>query len=389
VPYHVGGGPWAALRTYFVQLFPPLPTTSISFDPSIAGAPTPGELAGAAWRGLAVAAAVALLSVWALRERAAVKATGSIVALGFALWLAPPLLLSVTPKYQAELNAGRGYLPVLIQVFGVAILLTCGLRALLRAAAARSRPALAATIAAAACVLGLAAGVTAFNNLRVLGILQPDREARALLEAGVQHGAFAAVPAGASVLFVDRDLAWSSGVNLYDIPWQALMLANRTDRSYDARIEPAAAPDARPCPRAPTFAQTPCAELADDVVWVSARERSDGGTVVVAPAGDARTIRGGVVDGELRAYRELIGSTTPQPPRLVGATSRGTPWTSSAVTWRRLRAGDGWALYAGRLAAGARPLASSVVDPRGQLDFTAMPAPPARVRLLGSRRLLP
>ncbi|MCW3101200.1 MAG: hypothetical protein JWL77_6818, partial [Chthonomonadaceae bacterium] len=389
VTYPVSGGPWMALRTYFIQLFPPLPVTSFAFDPWIGGDPAPGELLGAVWRGLAVAGSIAALSIWTARRRVMATATGGVVALGFALWLAPPALLSLTPKYQTELSPGKGYLPVLIQVFGVAILLTCGLRALLLRAAARSRGALLLAVLVASGLAGFGAGVTAFNNLRVLGILQPERQARSLLEGGVEHGVFAAVPENASVLFWERDVGWSVGVNLIDVPWQTLMLANLTGHRYDARIEYSSKPDVPACPRTQAIAQPDCAELAAHAYWARARLRPDGGTVFVAPTTRGRTFRSGVVAGELRVYRQQNGGGNPSPPRLVGTTRRGQPWTSERVSWRRLTRGGGWALYSGRLGPGARPTASSLDDARGFIDFSAMPAPPQRVRLLGTKELLP
>lgn len=389
VTYQASGGPWMALRTYFIQLFPPLPVTSFAFDPWIGGNPAPGELLGAVWRGLAVAGSIAALSVWSVRGRTIATATGGVLALGFALWLAPPALLSLTPKYQTELSPGKGYLPVLIQVFGVAILFTCGLRALLARAAARSRGALLLAVLVVSGLAGLAAGVTGFNNLRVLGILQPERKARSLMEGGVEHGAFANVPENASVLFWERDIGWSVGVNLNDVPWQTLMLANQTGNRYDARIEYSSKPDGPPCPRTQALAQPECAELAGHAYWARARLRPDGGTVIVAPTTRGRTLRTGIVAGELRVYREKDRGGKPSPPGLVGMTRRGQPWTSEGVAWRRLSGDGDWALYAGRLGPGARPIASSLDDPRGFIDFSAMPPPPQRVRLLGTKELLP
>lgn len=387
--YLVGGGPWTALRTYFIQLFPPLPLTYIGFDPSIAGNPTPGEWLGAGWRALAVAGSVAALSLWAIRERATAVATTSVIGLGLALWLAPPALLSLTPKYQTELAPGKGYLPVLVQVFGVAILMTCGLRAVLTRALARSRGALLLTVVLAAGVTGLAAGATAFSNLRVLGMLQPERESRSLLEAGVERGAIAAAPARSSVLFWERDIGWSIGVNLNEVPWQTLMLAHRTGRRYDARIEYSATPDGPACPPTPAILQPQCAPVAAHAYWARARLRPDGGTVIVAPMTRGRPQRARPVAGEIRAYRQRNDGGRPSPPRLVGITARGRPWTSASVTWRRLDGGDDWSLYAGRLGSGPPPTASSLDDQRAMVDFAALPAPPSRVRLFGSRRLLP
>ena len=204
---------------------------------------TPAELAGALWRALAIGGAILAVSIAMLREPGSSIRSGPAVALGLALWFAPPALLSLTPKYQMELGPGRGYLPVLVQVFGVALLFACCLRALLRAAAARSRAAAIATIGLASFGAAFVGGVTAFNNFRVLGIQQPERAVRSLLEAGAARGVFSGVPAGSSVLFWDRDVEWSTAVPLFGVPWVELMLADRTDRRYDARVESLRAPD--------------------------------------------------------------------------------------------------------------------------------------------------
>lgn len=46
------------------------------------------------------------------------------VTIGFCLWLLPAFLIASTARYQKDLRLGFGYLPVLIQDFGVLILLT-------------------------------------------------------------------------------------------------------------------------------------------------------------------------------------------------------------------------------------------------------------------------
>ena len=92
--------------------------------------------------------------------------------------------------------------------------------------------------------------------------------------------------------------------------------------------------------------------------------------------------------GDLRAYRERTDGASPSPP-LLGGTARGKPWTSRRVAWRRVGGGDGWALFDGRLGSGPAPLASSLEDQRAFVDFAALPAPPQRVRLFGTKSLLP
>jgi hypothetical protein len=388
VDYKVAGGPWTTVRTYFVQLFPPLPATSIMFDPSLGGGATPAELLAAVWRGLAVAGAAAGLSVVAMRERVTAAATGAAVALGLALWLAPPLFLSVTPKYQRELGPGTGYLPVLMQVFGVAILLACGVRVLLSKAQARSRAATVAAIALIACGAGLVAGVTAFNNMRVVAMMQPEHDIRALLESGTARGAFDQAPEHASVFFSDVDVGWSTATPLLGLPWVQLMLADRTGHRYDARVDTSGAPEEAPCARTGEITQRPCALPAASAFWARARLRADGGTVIVAreaPSARRRTAR---VAGELRVYREADDGGEPSAPRLRGEVAPGVAWTSARVTWRLVAHGDGWGMYLGRLGPGRPPIASSLDDQRPLPDFAQL-TPAKRVRLLGTKRLLP
>ena len=47
-----------------------------------------------------------------------------VVLMGLVLWIVPAFILMVSKKYQAELNFGRGYLPVYIQNFGLAMIMT-------------------------------------------------------------------------------------------------------------------------------------------------------------------------------------------------------------------------------------------------------------------------
>jgi hypothetical protein len=119
--------------------------------------------------------------------------------------------------------------------------------------------------------------------------------------------------------------------------------------------------------------------------------RRDGGTVIVAPLSGAHatTFPRSVSAPQLLVYRESTSGGTPAPPPLIGTTTRGRSWSSAAVRWRKTAAGDGWALFAATLGAGPAPVASSLDDARGYLDWLAMPAPPQRARLFGTRDLLP
>jgi hypothetical protein len=390
--YTVGaGGPWTILRTYAVQLISPLPAMSIVADPSITGDPDTGELFASVWRGLAVAAAVAAFGS-ALPRRPVRWAP--IVAVGAGFYLGPPVLLSFAGKYQVELNTSTAYLPVLMQVFGLAILATAAFGALLQLAAGRSRAMVAGVIAGAAAFAALSAGVTAFNNIRVIGIIQPDRAARQLVDAAAGRGAFDALPAGTSVFFSDHDLLWEGPTPFEGYLYAELMLAEKTGRAYDARMLPAVGATFAPgsCARLanPIQQQPICAPPAKRAAWARVRLRPDGGTVIVAPLANPSPtgFPSSTSQPTLIAYRQAHGSE-PDPPHLVGRTADGQLWTSDGLRWRRRDGAKTWALYSLDLGSGPRPIASSLDDDRGFIDFLAMPSWPLRARLMNTRHLLP
>jgi hypothetical protein len=390
--YSVGtGGPWTILRTYAVQLVSPLPAMSIVGDPSIAGDPDRGELFASVWRGVAVAGGVAVLGAALARRRVR---WAPIVAVGAGFYLGPPVLLSFAGKYQVELSTSTAYLPVLMQVFGLAILATAAFGALLQLAAGRSRAMVAAVIAAAAAFAGLSGGATAFNNIRVIGIIQPDRAARQLVEAAAGRGAFDALPARTSVFFSDNDMVWEGPTTFLGYLYAQLMLAEKTGSAYDARVLPAPGPGFVPgsCPRSPNpiQQQSICAPPAKRAAWARVRLRPDGGTVIVAPLANPSPtgFPSSTSKARLTVYRQADGSR-PDPPRLTGRTADQQPWTSAGLRWRRLAGAKTWALYSLNVGSGPRPIASSLDDDHGFINFLAMPAAPQRARLMGTRHLLP
>ena len=147
--YEVGLSPLAALQTYVAQLLSPLPASNLllradhaSFLP-LGTKPTNAELAAAAWRGLlvfVVVLGVALrLSTNGACRLARSEALGRVAVVGAIVWLTAGIALSTSPKYQAELVAGKNAVPGLIAVFGWALVASSGVLALLRAASRRSR----------------------------------------------------------------------------------------------------------------------------------------------------------------------------------------------------------------------------------------------------------
>jgi hypothetical protein len=51
--------------------------------------------------------------------------------------------------------------------------------------------------------------------------------------------------------------------------------------------------------------------------------------------------------------------------------------------------GDGWAIYTARIEGRQPPIASTLDDPNGRLDFTNLGPPDQIVRVYGTKRLLP
>jgi hypothetical protein len=343
------------------------------------------------WRGLAVAVGVGALG--AALARSTVR-WAPIVAVGAGFYLGPPVLLAFSGKYQVELNTSTAYLPVLMQVFGLAILATAALGALLQMAAGRSRAMVAGVIAGAAAFAGLSGGATAFNNIRVIGIIQPDRAARQLVQASAGRGAFDALPARTSVFFWGNDMLWEGPTPFEGLLYAQLMLAEKTGRAYDARVLPAPGPGFAPgsCARLPNpIQQQPtCAPPAKRAAWARVQLRPDGGTVIVAPVANPSPtgFPSSTTQATLLAYRQAHGSR-PDPPRLVGRTADGQLWTSDGLRWRRLRGAKTWALYSLDVGSGPKPIASSLGDDHVFIDFLAMPPWPQRARLMGTRHLLP
>lgn len=391
--YVVSFEPLSILRSYVVQLLPPLPTSSVTFDlaPQLAR-PTAPELAGAAWRGIAVLVLVAGCLFHLARERGVHLPSGAVVrrllAVGAALWLTAPALIATAVKYQQTLTAGRGYLPVLIQVFGYALVAAATLLVALRVAVSRSVAALRLTVLGAACLLGLAAGVVGYSNLRVVAIEQPAKHTRELLEQATTDGVFAALPERSTLLFGFRDMNWPGSWRYGDSPLES-MLVDHTGRRFDGRIF---LPDTSfGCRDGGRFPPPDCAPLAREAAWVHVRARRGGGTVIVARtrAGTAGANPLGASARELWVYVADAAADSPSPAPLIGVTTAGA-WSSNRLRWRRGKSGRHWAVYQAIVPADAQPAAASLDDARADaVDFARKPPAPDLARKFGTRGLLP
>lgn len=396
--YAVGGGPWTAVRVWVLQLFPPLPTSSIIFDPTaVTGDLTKPELLAATWRALFAATAVVLLTLAAIARPARPGRAGTAVAmLAVGLWVLPPTTLALAPKYQVELGPGRGYIDVLVQGFGVAILITMAVVALARRAQARSGWALAGTLASVGVAIGLLAGITGFNNIRVVAVQEPVRETRSLVVDAARRGIFKTTAPGTPTLFFTvQDLGWTlpqfyANVNA---PWASLMLATNDGRVLSTRLQDlqVAEPPLNCGVPLPGTLAGDCSPVPGSAAWVRVRVRGrdTGGSVLIVPFARVGTSRYREKPARtIYAYNEGPG-TDVAPPLVVGTTAKNRPWTSKGLTWSKVRGGDGWALYRVNPPARDRPLAGSVNDAFGAIDFTALGPPALRARIIGTKGLLP
>jgi hypothetical protein len=310
--------------------------------------------------------------------------------IGGVLWLASVVLTSFAPKYQVELIPGRGYLPVVIQMFGWAMVVTAALLVLLHVATRRSVVAARVVALSAAGLLGLGAGFLGFNNMRVVGVEAPIRETRSLLERAAENGAFANLPEDATLVFSERDLGWPTGRWSQMPDAHESMLMASTGRRYDARLVPQPGEGENiDCPRSDALVPADCEPMSAAAALVRVRARPGGGTVVVARLSQPSITEAfAETTAELRAFVH-DEERPPGAPLLVGATARGGPWSSAPLDWRQVASGEDWAIYETRVSSGPPPLASSLDSADGRFDFTALPAPDQMVRIYGTKHLLP
>jgi hypothetical protein len=394
--YEVGGSPLKALRTYAVQLFAPLPASNLMFQADfgsflpVGANPTKPELLAGLWRGAVVFGMVLAVSL-SLTGRDGSKLPSprplwTLTVVGGLLWVSSIVIISFAPKYQLELVPGKGHLPVLIQTFGWALAGAALVLALLRLAVRRSRTAVLTVAVGIAGVLGFAAGLVGFNNMRVIGLEVPIWETRTLLEDAAKKGVFESMPPESSLVFSTRDLGWQTG-SWAQVP-DALesMLLDRSDRRLDGRIVPP--PDRFDCPASGAFPPPDCERLSDTAAWVRVRARPGGGTVIVARLPESSSSEAFTAPGrQLRVF--VQDEAAVREPTLIGTTARRRPWTSERVDWRRVNGGDGWAIFETELPSGPLPVAGSLDSADAKVDFTALPPPDQIVRIYGTKELLP
>lgn len=352
------------VRTYLVQLLPPLPGANLIFGgEGLRERPTAPELLGAAWRALVVLAAVLWAGLRAPRE----GSLRTMALVGAALVISPVALIAFAEKYQRELSAATGYLPVIAQSFGWGLLAGAAVMALARVHRG--------LVVGAAAVLAAGAAISGFDVLRVAAVERPTAAVTDAMRAAAERGLLNVLPEGSTVLFPEGDVGAGSGTGWGHRHALDAMLRDASGRRYDARVTPAAgvgtcdADDAAAIP-------LDCGPVAARSGWLRASVRRGQAVVFLA------TISGGPLGRPADTIAAYVEGDGP-PPLLRGTTTAGTPWTSEGLSWNR----RGDVLVAEP--AEPRPVADTLLDARRAIDLGSPPPPADLVRVLGTRGVLP
>lgn len=170
--------PGVVLRTALMQIVAALPLSYWLFDPSgIFGRSDLADFLRNAPLSPAVFALSALVAWLCLRaaRRESVRA-GPLIGVGLLVLVLPALPIAVTAKYQRELHFGLGYLPVFLEVFGVALIAAAAAQVVMRRFGSwQVRAALGFAFAAVATM-------TQATNVRLVREGIASRDARTTLE---------------------------------------------------------------------------------------------------------------------------------------------------------------------------------------------------------------
>jgi hypothetical protein len=381
--YAVSYDPGTILRTYVLQMFPPLPASNFLFDGGdLAAQPTAAELGGALWRGAVVFAIVAWVG-W--RHRSTPLRPGlltTMAVLGALIMLSPVALISLAEKYQHELSAATGYLPVIMQSFGWALIAAAAVLGLVRVAGARSAWAQGMAVLACAGALGLGAAVSGYDVVRVAATEVPRAVVSDTLHHAAARGVLDGLPEGSTVMLPEADVG-SGKTGWGDINTFDAMLFDQTGRRYDGRVTPPA--PVGTCPPDPPGVIVPsdCAPIEARAAWMRVGARRRQANVIVAPISG-----GGPLGRPARELFAYIEGEDLSPPSVAGAGTDGKPWTSRGLQWTRRAGGGDWALLQATPPA-PYPVADTLLDTRRTVDLTAAVPTGRLVRTLGTRRVLP
>lgn len=219
------------VKTFALQLYASLPLTYYTGNPShLFRHDVRSFVANVAWSDLSVL--ILLVSLYlALRSRPlAVQGIPMLFVLGSMLMICPSLLVSMSLKYQGDLGdlsaRGMGYIPVYVEYYGTALLITGCL--LLALQTLRSERMSRVGDAALLLVMGMVVLVNVQSNRMVVEKANVDLHYRrtALTRALADH-ILADVPDGAQLYILDEytfdPYPWVAGVKRWatTYPWKS------------------------------------------------------------------------------------------------------------------------------------------------------------------------
>lgn len=189
--------PRAYLPTVINQLSASIPLSYLGFHQQLFASQDAFWMTTPWWLLLALVAAAAPAAFIALRSAAVPPRTLAVpAAIGAIIWVVPALLLAAIPRYQREVQPGYGYIWMVIEGFGAALVMGCGLALLAAALRGTARTVVSAVLAVA---YALVIAATFVTNARTLETLEGERSAHIDVTSALRDGILAGVPDGATL----------------------------------------------------------------------------------------------------------------------------------------------------------------------------------------------
>ena len=235
-----------ALFAFGVQAVAALPLSYAAFDPQqlFGHLDWPGAETGCLMVILFVAVTATLRETLGRIETSSPGSAARVYLLGGMMVLGPAVLIGISSRYQEEMLWGLGYLPVYVQVFGLAWVVATAVSSLL---AGLNGPAwLRATVANGfALGFGVLSALTLLVNQWVVEAQNSTlRYPREIAESAARHGLYDGVP-NDSFILRDQINPWDS--TAFTLQHASKRLRFVTPAAF-LKLEPDALHGVRPCP---------------------------------------------------------------------------------------------------------------------------------------------
>jgi hypothetical protein len=314
-----------------------------------------GTLSSAPIQALALAVCYAgMISVafsWMRREvkERVVGAPGlmTLVATGACLLVLPSVLVSLSPKYQTQVDWGYGYLPVYASWFGMAALICAAIYALLERT--RKKPLIGVIVTTSLLIASAYGCITVFgdNSSIVKGYQAYYGYPRELVTSALKHGVMNGFPSGSALMTYHLD--WTTNPGFFALyggkTVSSVVLI--PDQPMDKLVSMAAS--SAPSADGATYYFGPAGFPMLDFSLA----RNGSGWVTYGTADAVKVARGGAYQGANQYVSAVYLSWDPHESASgVTDSMRASALTKLGLIpgeWRLASAGDRWALYvAGR-----------------------------------------